>query len=151
MKVLLFQLDGKIPNIGPGRGNKIMKPKTTSKERLDAAREEANRLHAKIVRGRLIISIGIETLAFAAEECDGNPKVKIENAKQLAADVIRELESEDEVGASKLTDLFDAAVYAALENGSVAFADCKNCKSCQKPITKGATECPHCLGTDIAD
>lgn len=125
-----------------------MKPKTASESRLASAREVADRLHAKVVGKRLIISIGAETLAFAAEECDGNPKVKIVDAKQLALDVISELEREDEVGASKLTDLFDEAVNAAMENGSIAFADCEECKSCGGIITKGATECPHCLATD---
>jgi hypothetical protein len=122
--------------------------KTASKQRLEAARMAADSLHAKIVGRRLIISIGVETLAFAAEECDGNPKVKILDAKKLALDVIREIQKEDEVGASKLTELFDNAVYAAMENGSVAFADCENCKACGETITKGATSCPHCLATD---
>lgn len=126
-----------------------MKLKTASEDRLEAARKSEDRLHAKIVGNRLVVSIGIETLAFAAEESDGNPKVKILDAKQLALDVIAELEKDDEVGASKLTDLFDEAVYAAMENGSVAFADCDSCKECKEPITKGATECPHCLATDI--
>jgi hypothetical protein len=131
------------------KNEEFMKPKISRQARLEAARKAADRLHAKIVGRRLIISIGVETLALAAEECDGNPKVKILDAKQLALDVIAELESEDEVGASKLTDLLDKAVYAAMENGSVAFADCDNCKSCREPITKGATECPHCLATDV--
>jgi hypothetical protein len=126
-----------------------LKPKLSSSQRLKAARSHSHRLHAKISGRRLVISIGLETLAFAAEECDGNPKVKILDAKQLAKDVIAELEKEDEVGASKLTDLFDEAVNAALENGSIAFADCDNCKSCGQTITKGATSCPHCMATDF--
>lgn len=97
--------------------------------RLEAARMASNRLHARIEGERIIISIGVETLAFAAEECDGNPKVKILDAKQLALDAIFELVKEDEVGASKLTDLFDDAVNAAMENGSVAFADSDNCRN----------------------
>ncbi len=126
-----------------------MKPKTSSKGRLELARMKSNRLHSKIVGEKLIISIGIDTLAFAAEECEDNPKVKVLNAKQLAIEVIAELQKEDEVGASMLTDLLDKAVMTAFENGSVAFADCDNCKECRMPITKGATECPHCLATDI--
>lgn len=124
-----------------------MKPKDSASKWLKSARKESSRLKAKIIGGNLVISIGIATLAFAAEECDGNPKVEILDAKQLATDVIAELESEDEVGASMLTDIFDGAVTAAMENGSTAFADTGNCKSCGEVITKGATPCPHCLAT----
>ena len=110
-----------------------------------------DRLHAKLVGNNLMISIGLKTLKFAAEECDGNPKVKIVDAKQLALDVIHELQKEDEVGASMLTALFDEAVNAAMENGSTAFAETSNCKSCGEIITKGVTECPHCSASDIED
>jgi hypothetical protein len=128
-----------------------MKNDRTKATRLEKARMFANRLHAKIVGQRLIVSIGIDTLAFAAEECDGNPKVKILDPKTLAKDVISELQKDDEVGASMLTDLFDKAVNLAMENGSIAFAEIDNCHSCGQTITKGATECPHCLATDVED
>jgi hypothetical protein len=81
------------------------------------------RLHARIDGKRLVISIGMETLAFAAEKCDGNPQVKILSDHQLALDVIHELEKENEIGMSRLSDLFDGAITAAWENGSTAFED----------------------------
>jgi hypothetical protein len=70
---------------------------------------------------RLVISIGLSTLAFSAEHQDGNPKLKVVNKKALGEDVCHELMAEDEIGATILTDLLDAAVTKACDNGSVAF------------------------------
>lgn len=77
-------------------------------------------LRASYRNSVLVIEIGIGTLAFAAENCDDNPKCKVTNARLLAEDVIQELNTQDEVGSSMLTDLFDKAVTAAFDNGSCA-------------------------------
>lgn len=82
------------------------------------------RLMAEIVDGRLVVSIGIDTLKFAAEHCDDNPRLKILDVDVLAKDVEYELEKErDETGQTALTKLFDEAVNNAFENGSVAFSE----------------------------
>lgn len=83
------------------------------------AKEE--RLKCAVVGNRLLISIGIETLAFSAEHCDDNPNVKITDHKTLAEDVRRELSHENEVGETLITSMLDRAVTAAFENGSTAF------------------------------
>ena len=73
--------------------------------------------------GLLTISVGINTLALCAETQDYNPRMKILSAKTLAEDVCKELTLENEIGATALTDLFDAAVTQAWERGSTAFSD----------------------------
>jgi hypothetical protein len=78
-------------------------------------------LHCRVEGQRLVISIGLKTLAFAAEHQDDNQKLKIEDEMALGKDVCHELTHEDEIGQSLLTHLFDSATTNACENGSVAF------------------------------
>lgn len=80
--------------------------------------------------GELVIRIGIGTLAFAAEHMEiNNPfDEDTENFKRLwrviepmefANDVRRALCDEGEDGSTPLTELLDAASWAAIEDGSL--------------------------------
>lgn len=90
-------------------------------------------LKVEIHEGELIIRIGLNTLAYAAEH---NPQFydddkhqrtdKYENIvdiEELANDVKRELCREEEDDSSPLSDLLDQAIYDAREDGSLAFED----------------------------
>lgn len=90
-------------------------------------------LIAKIEGQQLVIRIGIDVLAFSAEHCEhlyddvkhptGPPYCKVINKEELAIDVIRELEREQEDGTTPLHLLLDQAVIDAMEDGSAAFAE----------------------------
>ena len=87
-------------------------------------------LEIKIIDGRLVISIGTETLAWAADhsdifcpyddnEGDWIQKYKVSDITQFAEDVAHELENEEEDGSSMITNLLDKAIERALDNGSL--------------------------------
>lgn len=78
----------------------------------------------------LVIRIGIETLAFAAE--DREPfnifdedinefvqKIKVINDLGWAKDICQALTDEEEDGSSPLTNLLDAAFQTAVDQGSI--------------------------------
>lgn len=81
-------------------------------------------LEVDIVDGELRIHIGVDTLAFAAENPPGNglwgdgAQVKVLNNDQWAEDVRDELKHEEEDGTTVVHLLFDAAMRQACENGS---------------------------------
>lgn len=79
-------------------------------------------LGVKIVDDQLQITIGIETLAFAAERYDyfwegADDDVKVTDPDEFAKDVVRELESEEEDGTTLVHLMFDKAFRAVVENG----------------------------------
>ncbi len=88
-------------------------------------------LTVEVTKHELVIRIGINTLAFSAENCprfyDGTvenadpPYVTILDNRQLAHDVCRELLSEAEDGSSPLSDVLDECIEAARDDGSEAF------------------------------
>jgi hypothetical protein len=89
-------------------------------------------LQVSIEDCELVIRIGLNTLKHSAEHCPRlynedehrgsmGPYVKVVDELVLAADVWRELLREKEDGSSPLSDLFDDAIVAALEDGSLAF------------------------------
>lgn len=89
-------------------------------------------LQATIIDDELVVRIGVETLAFAAEHVElpirgfGEtvyPHWKVADAAELARDVCRKLSHEAEDGSSPLTQLFDEAIIEAYEDGSTGFAD----------------------------
>jgi len=89
-------------------------------------------LQAIIVDDELVIRIGIETLAFAAEHIelpvrgfDDNvhPHWKVVDSNELARDVCRKLSHEDEAGSSPLTRILDESILEAYEDGSAGFED----------------------------
>ena len=76
--------------------------------------------------GELVIRIGIQTLAEAAEANTEGLIVGCDNSCHIndpftwAKDVKSEMMSEREDGSSLLTDLLDSAMSKAVENGSAA-------------------------------
>jgi len=80
--------------------------------------------------GLLQISIGIDTLAFAAKEENGGVLKKIEtygnikysseidNNKHFADHIVNTILKEDEVGNSLLTEFFDKCIRESLDNGN---------------------------------
>ncbi len=103
-------------------------------------------LRVDVTRTKLVISIGINTLAFAAEH---NPELyseayrraelasmvdgtdikfpetycKVVDKRELANDIARVLQGETEDGSTPLCFLLDAAQITAMEDGSLAFAE----------------------------
>lgn len=90
-------------------------------------------LKVKIIDDSLVIHIGIDTLAWAAENAPmwyslgyldkriHDSKVKVVDLKELAKDVALEINREREDGSTPLTNLLDDAILAAFEDGSLAF------------------------------
>lgn len=81
-------------------------------------------LRAEIEGGRLVMSIGIDTLAFAFEHDPKREQVrghdcKVIDSAQFAADVLRALEREEEDGSTLLNKMIDAACEDALDDGSI--------------------------------
>ena len=78
-------------------------------------------LKAEVVDDKLVISIGVGTLAWAAKKKNGGPvpnKYKIACKQQWARDVANALEHDDEVGNTPLTELLDNAMQSAMDRGS---------------------------------
>lgn len=76
----------------------------------------------------LVIRIGVDTLLLATQHCPlltddetYKPLFSITNADQLAADVARELNEEEEDGTTPLHRVLDQAMFDAMEKGSEAF------------------------------
>ena len=74
--------------------------------------------------GKLVISIGVNTLASAAERCerfyDGEKDrytLKVTNKAKFAREIARALQAEEEDGTTPLHVLFDDAAEAAVEDG----------------------------------
>jgi hypothetical protein len=90
-------------------------------------------LTCQIEGQQLVIRIGIDTLAFCAERCtklydydkhrDSEKYCTVVNNEELANDVATELQREREDGATPLHFLFDNAIVAAMEDGSLAFKE----------------------------
>lgn len=72
-------------------------------------------LKCEVSDGKLILSIGVDTLAFADQE---RLQVKVTNPNEFAKDVARELAAEREDGSTILTDVLDLGMEKAAENGS---------------------------------
>lgn len=82
-------------------------------------------LCVKIEDGKLVISIGIETLCFATENCERfyDPEkdryaFKVTDAAKFASDVALSLQHEEEDGSTPVSRLLDAACEDAIEGGS---------------------------------
>lgn len=81
-------------------------------------------LSVSIKDGKLIISIGVNVIAFAAEHCeryyDGEKDkytLKVTNKEKFAREIRRALQAEEEDGTTPLHVLFDDATEAAVEDG----------------------------------
>lgn len=91
-------------------------------------------LNAAVECDQLVIRIGLNTLAHAAEHCPLfyheekhmgaiGPYCKVTDKTELAADVIRALFREKEDGSSRISDLLDEAFEWAADDGSIAFTE----------------------------
>ena len=86
--------------------------------------ERDERLKVEISNGKLLIDIGLDTLAWAAEHSPDfedeyyKSMLKISNIDGFAKDVVRELESEQEDGTTSVHLLLDKAFKGAVDNGS---------------------------------
>lgn len=87
-------------------------------------------LEVKVTRKKLTISIGIGTLAHVAANCPllvehpgetWEPFAKVTDPAELARDVKRALEAEEEDGTTPLHTLLDKAISDAFDDGSIAF------------------------------
>jgi hypothetical protein len=87
-------------------------------------------LSASVKNGRLVIEIGVQTLAHAVTYADwANPfnlstddyirDFAICDAPQFASDVVHEMLREAEDGSTPLSDFLDAMSKAAIEDGSL--------------------------------
>jgi hypothetical protein len=89
------------------------------------------RLRCAIEGDQLVIRIGFEALKMAAEycpefqteDCGDGPWETVVDVAELAKDVKRALEDEEEDGTTPLHKLFDDAFVAARDDGSAGFAD----------------------------
>lgn len=97
-------------------------------------------LQAGIVKGELVIRIGVEVLAFAAMEGQKNEMnvyYKVTDVDEFAKEVMLAMLHEEEDGSSPLTDFLDAAGTAAVEDGSIGV------EHVDPPLTE---HCPACFG-----
>lgn len=94
-------------------------------------------LEVNVEGDELVIRIGVNTLQHATEHCErlrdhrdrkhdfGGPYVEVVSSHVLADDVRGALNHEEEDGTTPVHVLFDDAVEAAFEDGSLAFAEGK--------------------------
>jgi len=88
---------------------------------------EERPLEVEVLDGRIVISIGIETLKYChnqleelqvKEGCDCKGFL-IEDAEGFARDFVNQLHKDREDGSTKLTDLFDEIMLDTANNGSI--------------------------------
>lgn len=98
-------------------------------------------LKVEVVDGRLVISIGVDALAFACDHCEfNNPFVEAEDEhdesdfKQLykvvdpevfAQEVVRALKREKEDGTTPVHELLDHAFADAIDDGAEGIEEVK--------------------------
>lgn len=85
-------------------------------------RRRQERLKVEVRDGRLVISIGVGTLAWAAENDNeggfSKPKLRIRGPTGWAQEIVAELLREDEAGETPIGKLLDDAFMKAVEAGS---------------------------------
>ena len=102
---------------------------------MDSASKEGDTpLRVDIEGEQLVIRIGLDTLAFAAEHCpefydyekhqgSTGPYRSVGDKLELAKDIVRALMHEEEDGSGPLSDLLDEMIVAASDDGSIGFKD----------------------------
>jgi hypothetical protein len=78
-------------------------------------------LQCYIMDGKLVISIGIDTLAWAAKKRNNGPipnRFRVTDKTEWAKDVSRAIEYEDEAGNTMLHEMLDHAMRDAMDRGS---------------------------------
>lgn len=94
-----------------------------------------NEVKAKIIEGRLVISLRVSTLAHAVRhsqhffDCEENgTKLKITNEAVFAASVAQALNREEEDGSTPITRMLDDAVEWVSEQGEEGIEEEENFK-----------------------
>lgn len=91
-------------------------------------------LEVYVLDGKLVISIGIDTLAWAAEHSDyfnpylpnkGNwlQTLRVSDHLEFAKDIATELRRENEDGSSPITLLLDKMIVESCEQGSLGIEE----------------------------
>lgn len=86
------------------------------------AKTKANKdigLNAKLLNDQVVITIGIDVLAYAIQNGDEWPEgFKIKNKRKFAEEVVDILNQDEEDGDTSLHRVLDNAALAVLESGS---------------------------------
>lgn len=91
-------------------------------------------LEVKIDNGRLVISIGVDTLAYAFENSDGNMKYNdehkdwlpvdlVEDKDVFASEVIVSMLKEDEDGSTSISRYLDDTMMESVNYGNLGILD----------------------------
>lgn len=77
---------------------------------------------AEIADGHIVIRVEIAALPAVVEGAwasgGTDTRYKVTNAQEFAADLLRELNREEEDGTTRIHQMFDAAMMAAINNGA---------------------------------
>lgn len=76
-------------------------------------------LVVEIARGRLVISIGVNALGYAVTA--GEQGLRVTDATLAAANILRELQREEEDGTTPVHKMLDKAALDAWEHGGEGF------------------------------
>jgi hypothetical protein len=80
----------------------------------------------RVVKGQIVVSVGQRVLKFATEHhpefwdgetLEDQPYIKIEDINVFMDEVVNAINDEREDGSTLLTDMLDAAIKSAVENG----------------------------------
>ena len=91
----------------------------------DAAGSDKEPLMCEVTGGRLVMSIGIDTLAWASTKRNGGTlpyRFRVVNKREFAADVGRAITHENEIGDTMLNRMLDEAIQKAADNGSTGLS-----------------------------
>lgn len=107
-------------------------------------------LRAEVIEGRIVISIGVETLKYCHNENEKEAEPRkgygtgflIADANGFAEDVVGRMMNEREGGSTILTDLLDKATLDAANDGSIHTEErfawfCGYCKKGMPDSVKG--------------
>jgi len=101
----------------------------------------------RLIKGKIVISVGKQVLKFATEQHpefwdgetgDDQPNVKIDDIDVFMKEVVLSIDNEREDGSSLLTDMLDAAIKGAIENG------CEGIDHDYQPKHRDDCSCDRC-------
>jgi hypothetical protein len=76
-------------------------------------------LKAEVAKGKLVISIGVDCLAYAIQNGDNWPEgLKITDNAKFAQDMLAFLELDEEDGSTVIHNVLDESANYAIEQGS---------------------------------
>lgn len=91
---------------------------------------EENQLKVELINGKILISIGVDALAFAIENSPDwdiyySPD-PLNNYKEFGESILQYLEHEEEDGTTPVHRLFDTVALEALDQGAEGFIEVEN-------------------------